>query len=349
MIEEPDIDLVEDTAVTKLTKDLLVATKELQPHEARFLVSAYYQMQKKRITASHQIRELKGDSAPHGILDWLESNNLFLEKQIQSALDKYSMSSPVGRWSRSIRGIGPVIAAGLLAHIDIEKAPTAGHIWRFAGMDPTVKWDKGEKRPWNAGLKVLLYKLGESFVKAGGTGTDDAGDDDGTNDRYRLVFDARKAFETSNSDSGKHAAQAAVKATEVAKSTDAWPWYNGCYPGGTYHALKAVDEAVIRDFKPVDVDPKKNKAELLRLRGEAKILYLKDHRGAAGSGVAMLPPAHIHARARRYVAKMFISHWHEIAFKDRFKTMPPAPYPLRCLSHLGHVHKIEPPNQEAAK
>src|SRR5581483_161544 len=25
-------------------------------------------------------------------------------------------------------------------HIDIEKAPTAGHIWRFAGLDPTLRW-----------------------------------------------------------------------------------------------------------------------------------------------------------------------------------------------------------------
>jgi hypothetical protein len=43
----------------------------------------------------------------------------------------------------------------LLARIDIVKAPTAGHIWRYAGLDPTVRWNKGEKRPWNAGLKVL--------------------------------------------------------------------------------------------------------------------------------------------------------------------------------------------------
>ena len=38
------------------------------------------------------------------------------------------------------RGIGPVIAAGLLANIDIKQAPTVGHIWRFAGLDPTNKW-----------------------------------------------------------------------------------------------------------------------------------------------------------------------------------------------------------------
>ena len=32
-------------------------------------------------------------------------------------------------------------------------------------MNPTVEWKKGEKRPWNASLKVLCWKIGESFVK----------------------------------------------------------------------------------------------------------------------------------------------------------------------------------------
>ena len=34
-----------------------------------------------------------------------------------------------------------------------------------AGLDPTVTWGKGERRPWNAELKVLCWKLGDSFVK----------------------------------------------------------------------------------------------------------------------------------------------------------------------------------------
>ena len=54
------------------------------------------------------------------------------------------------RWARSIYGIWPVLAAGLLAHIDIEQAPTVGHIWSFAGLDPTKKWQPKTTRPWNA-------------------------------------------------------------------------------------------------------------------------------------------------------------------------------------------------------
>ena len=61
-----------------------------------------------------------------------------------------------------------MIAAGLLAHIDISKAPYASSIWRFAGLLPGQKKVKGVKRDWNADLKVLAWKLGDSFVKQSG-------------------------------------------------------------------------------------------------------------------------------------------------------------------------------------
>jgi transposase len=71
-----------------------------------------------------------------------------VEREIRKALDLYSDEHVPGVWAKSIIGIGPVIAAGLLAHIEIERAPTVGHIWAFAGLDPTRKWGrKGRNGP----------------------------------------------------------------------------------------------------------------------------------------------------------------------------------------------------------
>ena len=103
-----------------------------------------------------------------------------------------------------LHGTGPrlwalAIAAGFLAHIDIERAPTVGHIWRFAGLDPTQKWEKKTKRPWNADLKTLCWKLGESFVKVKGN----------ENDIYGKVYEARKAQEVLRNEAGELADQAA--------------------------------------------------------------------------------------------------------------------------------------------
>jgi hypothetical protein len=157
--------------LNRLSRDLRKAATTLSADEARFLVDAYYQMQDNRIRSAAQVRQLTESGEPHDVLRWLEGNAETLENSIKSALDKYSASHTVGAWARSVVGVGPVICAGLLAHIDITKAPTAGHIWNYAGLNPSISWEKGQKRPWNSALKTLCWKLGESFVKVSGNET----------------------------------------------------------------------------------------------------------------------------------------------------------------------------------
>lgn len=157
------------TSLDKLTKDLKGASKKLDQNQARLLVDRYYQVQRDRIRAEQQAKVAEEGDEPNELLLFFAAQATMLENQLKVVLDLYSLSHPVGIWARGQMGVGPVIAAGLLAHIDIHKAPTAGHIWSFAGLEPTSKWNKGEKRPWNADLKVLCaFKLGESFVKVSG-------------------------------------------------------------------------------------------------------------------------------------------------------------------------------------
>ena len=54
--------------------------------------------------------------------------------------------------------------------------------------------------------------------------------------------------------------------------------------------------------------------------------------------VGKLPPAHVHARAKRYAVKLFLAHWHEVAYREHFKCEPPLPYPI---AHQGHAHHIK--------
>lgn len=261
----------ERISVQRLTRDLVNAAKTLSADEARFLVDYYYISQRDRIRAGNQVRALSQQEEPHTLLSWLGEQSTTLENQIKRALGRYAEASEVGAWSLSICGIGPVLAAGLLAHIDIEKAPTVGHIWRFAGLDPTMKWNKGERRPWNASLKTLMWKIGESFVKVKGN----------KDDIYGKVYDERKKLEHAKNDRGEYA----VLAAERLK----------VYPT---HAQKAT--------------------------------Y------AAGK----LPDGHIHARAKRYATKLFIAHWHHVAYVAHYKKAPPMPYPIAI---LGHAHYIAPP------
>tara|TARA_R110000824_G_scaffold54841_3_gene151293 strand:- start:313 stop:1125 length:813 start_codon:yes stop_codon:yes gene_type:complete len=204
-----------EASVETLSKDLRNAASSMTADEARFLVDSYYQMQGSRIRANNQIRQIEDE--PHDILYWLSTQATVLEKNVKAALNVYSNAHPIGSRIRTVVGIGEVIAAGLVAHIDITKAPTAGAIWRFAGLDPTVEWKKKTKRPHNAELKVLCWKLGESFVKVSG------------NEKafYGKVYKERKELEVQRNNAGEFAdqAEAMLEKKNFKKTTEAYKAY----------------------------------------------------------------------------------------------------------------------------
>lgn len=263
--------------IERLNRDLMRAMSDIGVDEARYLVDSYYQIQDYRKASNNQGRALERSDEPHAVVGWLGSQMDAVEGQLKRALGEWASQQPAGVWAQSIVGIGPVISAGLLAHIDIVKAPTVGHIWRFAGLDPTVRWEKGEKRPWNAALKTLSWKIGESFVKVSGN----------ERDVYGKIYLARKARETEMNDALAFSDQAERKlaTTRIGKDTEAYKAYS------------------------------------------------------AGK----LPPAHIHARAKRYAVKLFLSHFHEAAYFAHYQTLPPKPY---VITHLQHAHYIAPPNRD---
>lgn len=192
----------------KRTKNFPLPTEKvleaatLPAAELRFLVANYYQSQEMRKRTDMQRRHLGDkdavlDANTMSILTYTNTCFADVEQQVAKALDK-AFPGPVSAWCRAQRGLGPIITAGLLAHIDITKAPTVGHIWRFAGLDPTMKWEKGEKRPYNAELKQLTWHLGQCFMKQ-------------SNDPdcfYGRLYRERKAFEIKRNEAGDNAERA---------------------------------------------------------------------------------------------------------------------------------------------
>lgn len=260
--------------VDKLVREVRATSGEMDRDQARFLVDLYYRWQEHRLALGNQQRALLAAEKPTDVVSHFFTQAQTLEKQMTSILDNWTKASEIGLWSRSVKGVGPVIAAGMMAHIDITRAPTVGHIWRFAGLDPTVTWGKGEKRPWNADLKVLCWKLGDSFVKV--SGIDDA--------FYGKIYRSRKEQEVIKNEAGDFADQAAK----------------------TLETKKIVD-------KPT------------------RALY------EAGR----LPAGRLDLRARRYAVKLWLSHWHEVAYVEQYGELPPKPY---VIAHLAHAHKIEVPD-----
>lgn len=159
--------MIEDlpTVARLATSDVRKMAEQLEKGDVRFLVDLYYQIQEFRKASANQKRAASEVDEPVMAISWIYDQMEQTENAIKRLMDAYTDLSRTGRWCKSQYGIGPVLTAGLLAHIDIEKAPTVGHIWRYAGLDPTMKWEKGQKRPFNARLKVLCWKIGDSFVK----------------------------------------------------------------------------------------------------------------------------------------------------------------------------------------
>ena len=206
--------------IEKMNKDIKEGLKVLDSNSARYLVDTYYAIQEYRKASYNQVRKLTKEEElePNSTLEYFAHNFELLENEIKKALKIYVQQQPVGQWLMSITGIGEVISAGLIANIDINKCKTAGAIWKFAGLDPLVEWKKGELRPFNARLKTLCWKIGESFVKVSNN----------EKDFYGKIYKERKEYEIAKNEAGEYADQAKEKLEKfkIGKDTDAYKYYS---------------------------------------------------------------------------------------------------------------------------
>lgn len=205
-------------SVQRLSRDLARAGASLSEQEARFLVDAFYLMQDDRKRAHNQVRAMTGE--PHSLLVWLAEQSTTLESQIKRALDSYTDAHLSGVWMKSVYGVGPIIAAGMLAHIDINRAPTVGHVYSFAGIAGAGQkpWIKGQKRPFNAALRTLCWKVGQSFMKFSNQ----------PECVYGALYREQKGYYASHNDAGDYAATAAtaLQTKKIGKDTDAFKAYS---------------------------------------------------------------------------------------------------------------------------
>ena len=225
------MDIQGTEAIGKLSKDLRQSAALLSRDEVRYLVDLYYQIQDFRKASSNQIFSMAKEGEPTALLGWSKDQMEAIEKQIKKCMEVYTdeEETGMGKWAKSITGIGPVLAAGLLAHIDISRVRSSGQVWRFAGLDPSCKWSKGQKQPWNAALKVLCWKIGESFVKVSGN----------ENDFYGKIRAKRKLQEEERNEllMFKDQAEAILASRKIGKDTEAYKAYViGKLPKAQIHA-----------------------------------------------------------------------------------------------------------------
>jgi len=158
--------------------------------EIQFMVDRYYQVQKHRIAIQGQVRALEEIGETNQTLNALGEQFEDIEKGITKYLKLTVETHPIAEWLLSVKGIGPILAAGLLSTIDPHKTKHASSVWKYAGLD-VCEDGKGRSKckehlvdrqytarngkvktkksiTFNPFLKALCWKLGESFVKSKG-------------------------------------------------------------------------------------------------------------------------------------------------------------------------------------
>jgi hypothetical protein len=148
--------------------DQIIKTYELDTKDIADVVELYYDAQELRIKHANRERTEGPGQLVSWLAYWLELGEKIIAGKLQGWVES-SKSPPETKWAYGQTGIGPVIAAGLAAHIDVTKADSISAVWKFAGLAPGFDHRvKGQKLPYNSRLKVLTWKAGESFVKVSG-------------------------------------------------------------------------------------------------------------------------------------------------------------------------------------
>lgn len=192
-------ELKETTRETRsILLDKLLADYELTAGDIAEAVELYYDAQKLRIIHANKGRT-EGESPMKAWYNyWLKMGEKVLISKLQKWVEGPEAPAEA-KWAYDQIGIGPVIAAGLAAHIDLEKAKTISSLWKFAGQAPGFdRKEKGKTLAYNARLKTLCWKLGESFVKVSNK--------EGAT--YGTLYVQFKGDEVSRNENGQYAAVA---------------------------------------------------------------------------------------------------------------------------------------------
>jgi len=236
MSAEAVIELPE-TLNLKLTKDIKQASKKMTTEEARQMVRWYYDWQQQRIRCSNQVVAAARAEQSSDCVSYLTDAIETIENRMAGMLAQFANASELGRWSQSHWGIGPVLTCGMLSNINISRCPYPGNLWSFAGLNPTRVWEKGQRRPWNADLKVICWKTGQSFIK--GCRRQERGK---SRTFYGLMYILQKAHYQKLNDAGQYRERAAeiLKARKFSDDTNAKKAYlAGTLPPAHISAMAA--------------------------------------------------------------------------------------------------------------
>jgi len=157
-------------------KEVIKTTEKME--ELKLLVSTYYAIQKERIQTGNRVKALERSGVQKytaaDLHEHLDEKLKDVEDWIAGKVgDRLESIDIHNAWLRHVPGVGPILAGGLISVIDpISRFEKPSALWKYAGLHvvdgKAPKKARGTKLEWNPFLRTLCWKLGDSFVKAGG-------------------------------------------------------------------------------------------------------------------------------------------------------------------------------------
>lgn len=314
----------------RLSRDLRIAATKLPRLHARYLVDTYYQVQGFRIRLGGQIRAAGDSAEPVGLLAWTETNIRTLEHDLKLCLGVFAKTYKVGCWLQSICGIGPILSAGLLAEVDIRRAPTAGQFWRFAGLDPSLEWLGKERARKLVEEVVGTEKPSEAHMQEIAERTNQHPEN-----LRRLLKDGKLTRTSLIAVLARRPWSNYLKCLCAGKIADSFvktQKRDSDFYGAIYAARRKKEAAINEEGGFADQAVAALKAKQ----------YGKETASFKAYSEGKLPPLHLHNRAQRYMVKLFLSHLHQVMYQDYHGRPGPLPYAFEHME--GHRHIIDPPN-----
>ncbi len=307
-------------------KDIRNAAVDMSVREARFMIEDFYRWVALAQAAKDHRRVLDKEDLINHSVGFMAKQIRNMRDQYRSFLDIWSEQYPAAKWAKdSIRGVGPVIAAGLAAYIDIEKAKTISSIWRYAGVDPN------SRRMTLVEVDTLIQSSMNQFG------------DDITEEHVRWIAkqagkDPEKILAFSRS---KKRGLTWPKLSRAIR----WPSYNPMVKrivisaGNCFikHPSMYHDLYVARKIYETGIN--ENGGYKTRAKRQfRRFNYQPGTNAYECYSQGYLTESHIIASAKRYAVKIFLAHYYMVAYYIKYEDTPPDVYALDILKGHRKIH-----------
>lgn len=359
---EKEFTVPEAVKLSKDVKETLLKVPYITRDELKLLYDIFKDIQQVRVATTERIRSIetaaKNNAKQAGeeyceptlaISKYVLKNISNIEAGMTMAFKLCLKDDPVGGWLMDICGVGPAIAAGLLAYFDVDSKDYASQFISYAGLNNI-------NRPWLGREKSKV--IVEEVIGDSDTITDDhiyeIARRTQWNSNYLFTYGRSERDKDTGITSGDFTKESLIKACSkipynaklrsllhVAACSINYkkgPKFKKTHPNGGKKYGELLDERI-------DYETRKNEAGEYRDQALEKAEALKKSKKCKSDLIKIyesgkLPPSHIRMRAMRWMEKVFVCHLFEEMYRVKYDKLPPRYYALEHLE--GHNVDIKP-------